>query len=68
MQLKREVEYHSSTDTIDRFKDFYLEWPLDTESNNKLIVACDSCFYPITFEEHIVDEIRNDYLQMLLVD
>lgn len=59
MQLKREIEYHSSTETID-FSIDSLEWPLDKESDSKLIIACDICYYPITFEEHILDEIRNE--------
>lgn len=60
MQLKRDIEYYSSTETIDNFENFDLDWPLEKDSNRKLIVACNICFYPITFEEHVIDEIRNE--------
>lgn len=60
MQLKREIEYQSSTETTNCSVLFYLDWPLDKNSNQKLIVACDTCYYPITFEEHVLDEIRDE--------
>lgn len=60
MQLKKDIEYYSSSETINYFEDSDLEWPLIKGSNRKLIVACDICYYPITFEEHVIDEIRNE--------
>lgn len=60
MQLKREIEYYSSTEIINNIDDFDLDWLLRKLFNRKLIVACNICFYPITFEKHVVDEIRNE--------
>lgn len=60
MQLKREIEYHSSSETIDCFENFHLEWPFNEESNRKFVITCDICFYPITFAENILDEIKDE--------
>lgn len=60
MCLKRDTEYYSSTESINEHDDLNLEWPLGNESTSRLIVACNICSYPITYEEHIVDEIRNE--------
>lgn len=57
MCLEREVKYYSSNESLN---DNDLEWPLKGAFNSKLIVACNTCFFPITFEEHIVDEIRDE--------
>lgn len=60
MCLKRDIEYYSSSESIDIFENIDLEWPFEQVTGTKLIVACNCCFYPITFEEHIVDEIRDE--------
>lgn len=36
-----------------------MEWPLKNTTYS-LIVACNTCFYPITYEKHIINEIRNE--------
>lgn len=61
MCMKREVEYYSSSESIDTFQDIELEWPFEEVSNDKLIISCYSCYYPITYEEHIIDEIRDEH-------
>lgn len=58
MCLSRDIKYHSSSDSINEFEN--IEWPLEPEYNDRLIVACNFCFFPITFEEYVVDEIRNE--------
>lgn len=58
MCLGREVKYYSSNESIN--ENNYLEWPINGEFNSRLIVACNICFFPITFEEHVVDEIRDE--------
>lgn len=58
MCLEREIKYYSSNESINVDN---LEWPIEGEFISKLIVACNICFYPITFEEHIVDEIRDEH-------
>lgn len=60
MQLKQEIEYKSSCGTFNCLEDIHMEWPLDVQHKNKLIVACTTCFYPITFEEHILRDIRDE--------
>lgn len=60
MCLKRDIEYYSSNDSINELEASDLEWPLGNQSDQKLIVACNNCFYPITFEEHVIDEIRDE--------
>lgn len=60
MQLKREIQYKSSFEAINCLEDIHLEWPLDIQHKNKLIVACNTCFYPITLEEHILQDIRDE--------
>lgn len=60
MCLKRDIEYYSSTESPDIFQNINLDWPLEQVTDTRLIVACNICFYPITFEEHIVDEIKNE--------
>lgn len=57
MCLKQDVEYYSSNEKIN---DLPTEWPIRSENCSKIIVACQICHYPITFEEHIVNEIKND--------
>lgn len=58
MCLSRDIEYYSSSESIT--ENIELNWPLGQENNDKLIVACNICFYPITFEEFVVDEIKNE--------
>lgn len=58
MCLNRDIEYHSSSDALNLIHDIDLEWPI--QNGSKLIVACNFCFYPITFEEHVTDEIRDE--------
>lgn len=60
MQLKRDIEYRSSQESLDCLGESPMEWPLDAQYRNKLVVACNTCFYPITFEEHILCEIRDE--------
>lgn len=60
MQLRRDIEYRSSYETLSCLEDIHMEWPLTEQNKNKLIVACNTCFYPITFEEHVLHEIRNE--------
>lgn len=57
MCLKQDVEYYSSNKKIN---DLPTEWPIRGKNRSKLVVACNNCFYPITFEEHIIHEIKND--------
>lgn len=57
MCLQRDTEYYSSSESIDILD---LEWPIHQVNDSRLIIACNTCFYPITFEEHVVDEIRNE--------
>lgn len=61
MQSKLDVEYRSSNESIDLLDEPNLEWPLNKRYRNKDVVACRNCFYPITFEEHILHTLRNDY-------
>lgn len=58
MCLGREIKYYSSNESLNENND--LEWPLTNGFFSKLVVACNTCFYPITFEEHIVHEIRDE--------
>lgn len=63
MCLERDIEYFSSSESIDNFQnEINLQWPIEYNRVNgfKLIVACNICFYPITFEENVVDEIRTE--------
>lgn len=60
MQLKRDIEFKSSHEEINCLEDIHMEWPLDEQYKNKLIVACNTCYYPIAFEEHILQDIRNE--------
>lgn len=61
MRLKQEVEYRSSNENINYLDEIYLEWPLDKQYKKKTVVACINCFYPITFEEHILHTFRNEH-------
>lgn len=60
MCLNHDVEYNSSNESINNLQNRDLDWPIKGKNQHKLIVACNICYYPITFEEHIVDEIRNE--------
>lgn len=60
MCLKQDVEYYSSNESINNLQNLGLDWPLKGKNYYKLLVACNICFYPITFEEHVVHEIRNE--------
>lgn len=60
MCLKNNVEYYSSNESINNLQNLELNWPIKGENQHKTVVACNICYYPITFEEHIVDEIRNE--------
>lgn len=58
MCLNQDVEYYSSNESIN---DLPTEWPIRSKNCPRLIVACNICYYPITFEEHVVHEIKNEY-------
>lgn len=60
MCFKQTVEYHSSSESINHLQDLNLEWPIKGKNCSNLIVACNFCYYPITFEENVIAEIRND--------
>lgn len=61
MCLKRYIEYYSSSESIDFLYETDLEWPIErTRNSSRLIIACNICFYPITLEEHVLDEIRDE--------
>lgn len=61
MCIKQGVEYFSLTESEnDLNEDSHLEWPLNLPNNSKLIIACSICFYPITYEQNILEEIRNE--------
>lgn len=60
MYLYHDIEYYSSNESINSIQNRDLEWPLRGKNCSKLIVACNICYYPITFEEHVVDEIRDE--------
>lgn len=57
MCLNREIEYFSSNESINEID---LNWPFEETLLNRLILACDICFYPISLEENIVDELRSE--------
>lgn len=54
------IEYYSPNDTTHVFESMPLEWPFKRAVDTKLIIACDECYFPITFEEHVIDEIRDE--------
>lgn len=56
----QDIEYYSSTEVTDILDMTDLQWPFEQIMDTKLIVACDICYYPITFEEHVIDEIRDE--------
>lgn len=59
MCLNRNIEYLSSSDSINNLNNnITLEWPLGQV--NRLIIACNFCFYPITLEQFILRDIRNE--------
>lgn len=58
MCLFQDVEYYSSNESLNNLPN---NWPIKSENCSKLIVACNICYYPITFEEHVIHEIRNEY-------
>lgn len=60
MQLKRITKYQSSINIINRFESHKLDWSLNAQHDNRLIITCNSCAYPISFEEFILDEIRDE--------
>lgn len=60
MCLKQNVEYHSSNESINQLQDQNLEWPIKEKNCSNLIIACNFCYYPIAFEESVIDEIRNE--------
>lgn len=52
MCLKRNIEYLSATAAIDNMnEDFDSEWPLLRENETNLIIACNTCYYPVTLED-----------------
>lgn len=60
MCLNRDVEYYSSNESLSDSQTLQLEWPFKHKNCPELIIACSTCYYPITFEEHIIHEIRNE--------
>lgn len=60
MCIQRGIEYFPSIEPSHDVVTDGLNWPFEQPFGNKLMVACDVCYYPITFEEHIVDEIKNE--------
>lgn len=60
MCLKRDVEYFSSNESINNLQNFELQWPIKSKNCSDSIVACYMCYYPITFENHVIDEIRDE--------
>lgn len=60
MCLYRNIEHVSSIQPIyDPNEEFNLEWPLNQSYGPRLIIACNTCYYPISYEENILSEIRN---------
>lgn len=57
MCLKQDVEYYSSNESIN---DSPAEWPIKSKNCPSLVVACNMCYYPITFEKHVIQEIRDE--------
>lgn len=61
MCLKRDIEYYSSSESINFFNGIDVDWPLEQIQSCRKIVACNFCYYPLSFDEHVVDKIKNEY-------
>lgn len=60
MCLKRNIEHFLSNDsTNDLNDDNTIEWPISINSS-KSIIACNTCFYPITLEQFVLKEIDDE--------
>lgn len=60
MCLNRDIDYLQSSESIDYVYEIDIDWPIQQVNGSRLIIACNFCFYPITFEEHVLDEIRDE--------
>lgn len=59
--MKQNIEYHTYIhETNHKFNDIKLNWPFEQLENNKCIVAYNQCLYPISLEEHLIEELRNE--------
>lgn len=59
MQIRRHIQNYPITKSNYEPGKSYLDWPFDEIPGNRLIVACNICFYPITLEKYIINEIRD---------
>lgn len=59
MCLTQDIKYYSSSESIDDPNN-NLEWPLGQITGSKLVIGCKYCSYPISFEEHVLEELRNE--------
>lgn len=60
MCFKEKIEYYTYSKSNENFHGIQLNWPWSKIGHNSDIIACDECFYPITFEKHIIDELKDE--------
>lgn len=61
MCLKQSIELFSSSESIDNLNDnIVLDWTLEQVFSLRLIIACNLCFYPISLEQFVLREIRDE--------
>lgn len=62
MCLKWNSEYFSLQEIDENLYDIVaLEWPLGQVDIDRLILACNVCYYPIAYEEVILRKILNEH-------
>lgn len=54
------VENHSPNDIIQKLENITLYCPTEQKTTSKLFIKCNNCKIPITFEKHVMEDIKNE--------